>query len=332
MKSIQKILLAACTAMLFVYCSKEQPQSLVPKTADQDPSISSISVNGARLHSEAFGHPDSTMVVMIHGGPGGDYRDMLNAKALASHGYRVVFYDQRGSGLSQRFSMQSYTNLGMGALNMMYDELAGVIAEYRTKSSQKVFLLGHSWGGILASGFAGKYPDKVNGLVVAEPGGLKWEDIKEYVGESRSFSLWGETLNDASYLDQFLTGKEDQHEILDYKAAMTGSVNEITGENSTTPGSFWRAGAVVNSALFKIGEKHFPDFSAGLNNFNVPVLFIYSEKNKAYPLSWAQKISAAYNTADLFKVNGVGHGGIIKDNQAWTQQVMPKLLSYFATL
>jgi proline iminopeptidase len=69
-----------------------------------------------------------------------------------------------------------------------------------------------------------------------------------------------------------------------------------------------------------------------LNNFNIPVLFIYSEKNQAYPFSWAEKISGAYNTAELFKVNGVGHGGIIKDHSAWTQQVMPKVLSYFATL
>ena len=332
MKSIQKILLAAGTALLFVSCTKEQPESLVPRTADQDASISSISINGARFHTEAYGHPDCTMVVMIHGGPGGDYRDMLNAKDLANHGYRVVFYDQRGSGLSQRFSMNSYTGIGTGALNQMYDDLAGVIACYRTKSSQKIFLIGHSWGGILASGFAGKHPDMIQGLVVAEAGGLIWEDIKDYVKQSRSFSLWGEELNNATYLDQFLTGKEDQHEILDYKMSMKAVRNDITGEDNTTPGSFWRAGAVVNSALFKIGEKYSPDFSAGLNNFNVPVLFIYSEKNQAYPASWAEKISAAYNTKELFKVNGVGHGGIIKDAQAWSQQVMPKVLSYFASL
>ena len=214
----------------------------------------------------------------------------------------------------------------------MYEDLAGVIACYRTKSSQKIFLIGHSWGGILASGFAGKHPDMIQGLVVAEAGGLIWEDIKDYVKQSRSFSLWGEELNNATYLDQFLTGKEDQHEILDYKMSMKAVRNDITGEDNTTPGSFWRAGAVVNSALFKIGEKYSPDFSAGLNNFNVPVLFIYSEKNQAYPASWAEKISAAYNTKELFKVNGVGHGGIIKDAQAWSQQVMPKVLSYFASL
>ena len=112
------------------------------------PSLPAITVNGAMLHSEAFGPPDSTMVVCIHGGPGADYRYMLNAQDLADAGYRVVFYDQRGSGLSQRFPRKSYTDLGVGAVDLMYDELSGVIAHYRTHPDQKVFLLGHSWGAI----------------------------------------------------------------------------------------------------------------------------------------------------------------------------------------
>ena len=99
--------------------------------------LPSITVNGVMLHSEAFGHPDSTMIVCIHGGPGGDYRYMLNFKDLADYGYRVVFYDQRGSGLSQRFSKKSYTSLGLGAIDLIYNELSGVIAHYRTQPKSK---------------------------------------------------------------------------------------------------------------------------------------------------------------------------------------------------
>ena len=117
------------------------------------------------LHSEAFGHPDSTMIVCIHGGPGGDYRYLLNCKDLTDHGYRVIFYDQRGSGLSQRFPKEYYTELGSGALDLLYDELSGVIAHYRTSLNQKVFLIGHSWGAMLATAYAGKHPDAIQGLV-----------------------------------------------------------------------------------------------------------------------------------------------------------------------
>lgn len=328
------ILTAAFIGLLFISCSEEQlitePGHLVPMTVDEDPGLPSITVNGAMLHSEAYGHPDSTMIVCIHGGPGGDYRSMLNCADLADEGYRVVFYDQRGSGLSQRFPKKSYTSIGLETIDVMYDELSGVIAHYRTNPDQKVFLLGHSWGGILATGYAGKYPHAIQGLVVCEPGGLKYDDILDYVNESRSFKLWSELLNDATYLDQFMTGKEDQHEILDYKLAVLAGKNEITGDATSI--SFWRSGAVINAALIEIGEDYKPDFSEGITQFETPVLFIYSENNRAYPDSWAQRISGAYNNAELFKVAGTGHEGIVADQHAWQTLTMPQILSYFNSI
>ena len=326
----------AFTALLFAACNKErfidQPGNLVPKTVELDASLASIRVNGAMLHAEAFGHRDSTLVIVVHGGPGGDYRSLLNCRDLAEHGYRVVFYDQRGSGLSQRFSQRSYTSLGTGALDLMYDDLGGVIAHFRTSQKQKLFLIGQSWGGMLATGYAARHPGAIQGLVVCEPGGLQWNDVAKYVTKSRSHKLWGEAINDAAYIDQFLAGNEDQHEILDYKLALSAAKDDITGEDNTRPGSFWRSGAVVNTALFKVGQKYHPDFSAGIRQFEKPVLFFYSEKNKAYPDSWAHHISGAFQKVDLFKVPGVGHDGIISDKKAWTEKTLPKMLSYFKSL
>lgn len=335
-KFLRAILLFGITlTFLLLSCTKvqiDEPGNLVPKTVDQDPSLPSINVNGAMLHSEAFGHPDSTMVVCIHGGPGNDYRYLLNCKDLINHGYRVVFYDQRGSGLSQRFAKKSYTSIGLGALDAIYDELSGVIAHYRTSPGQKVYLVGHSWGGMLATAYAGRHPTRIQGLAVAEPGGLKWDDVMEYTKESRSFSLFSEVSNDATYLDQFITGKENNHEILDYKFAIMASKNDITGDDGTEPGSFWRLGAVINRSFTELGKDYEPNFDDGISNFNVSVAFFYSEKNKAYPDSWAQKISSSYNTVEFYKITGVGHGGIIKNKAAWTQQTLPMLLAYFNSL
>ncbi len=331
-----KFLMAAFAALLFISCEQEQyitePGKLVPRTVDEDPTLPSITITGAMLHAEAFGPPDSTLVICIHGGPGADYRYMLNCRELADEGYRVIFYDQRGSGLSQRFPRDSYMDLGEGAVDLMYDDLSAVISHYRKDPDQKVFLLGHSWGAILATGYAGKYPDAVQGLVVCEPGGLVFDDILDYVSESRSFKLWSEVLNDATYQDQFITGKEDQHEILDYKLGMLASKNPVTGEDNTSPGSTWRSGAVVNSALLEIGETFEPDFSEGISNFEVPVFFIYSEENRAYPDSWAEKISGVYPTVERKKIAGVGHDGIISDPNGWSNSTMPAILSYFNSL
>lgn len=324
-------------------CSKErniaEPGNLVPKTVDQNPLMPSISVNGALLHSEAFGPEDSSLIICIHGGPGGDYRYMLNCKTLATKGFRVVFYDQRGAGLSQRFPKSWYKSQGSDAINkIFYDELKGVIAHYKTSASQKIILLGQSWGAMLATGYAGKYPNEVNGLIVAEPGGLKWNDVVDYVSESRSFKLWSETLNDATYTDQFINGKEDQHEILDYKAGLLGSTNIIVGDagadlgNNAPPYVTSRTGAVINAASYELGQDTKPDFSAGINLFSKKVLFIYSSNNKAYPESWAAKIAAAYSNKEIYKALGVGHSGMFDQVNFWTTTMEPKVISYIQSL
>lgn len=344
MKNLFRIYLSLITISVFsISCNKEKyieaPGNLVPKTVDQDATLPSISINGALLHSEAFGPEDSTLIICIHGGPGGDYRYMLNCKTLATKGYRVVFYDQRGAGLSQRFPKSWYKTQGSDAINkIFYDELKGVIDYYKTSLSQKVILLGQSWGAMLATGYAGKYPTDVDGLIVAEPGGLKWDDVVDYVSESRSFKLWGETLNDATYIDQFMTGKENQHEILDYKAGLMGSTNAIVGDLGSDLGKnaplyvASRSGAVVNAASYEFGQDFKPDFSAGINNFSIKTLFIYSSNNKAYPDSWAARIAAAYPNKEIFKALGVGHSGMLDQVDFWTTTMEPEIISYIQSL
>jgi len=285
--SLVKSLLPVAAIVLLQSCEKinDEPGSLVPKTADHDASLPAVRINGALLHSEAFGDPDDPLIICLHGGPGADYRYLLNSKDLAEEGYNVVFYDQRGSGLSQRFPLSWYALQGSDALDkMFYDDLTGIIRHYKTSPGQKVILLSQSWGSMMATAYAGKYPDAIHGLILAEPGGYKWSDVKKYVAESQSFNIWGEALNDATYLDQFFSPGENNHDLLDYKWALIGSDNEVVGDKDLP---FWRSGAIMLTESFRIGNKLNPDFSQGAAGLTIPVLFFYSENNKAYTTALA---------------------------------------------
>jgi proline iminopeptidase len=311
-------------------CTKErlitEEGNLVPKTVEQDPNLPSVVVNGTMLHSETYGNPDSAMVVVLHGGPGSDYRYLLNCKELANQGYYVVFYDQRGSGLSKRHPKSAYS------IQVMLDDLTGVIAHYRTSAAQKVFLLGHSWGAMLATAYIDKYPTAIRGAILGEPGGFKWDDIEEYTTRSRDVKLTSEMMSDFLYADQFVTGRKDQHAILDYKFALLtsseGDPGHLIGNEGPLP--FWRSGAVINNALFEIGDRDKPDWTTHLQQFTTKVLFVYSERNRAYGLAHAQKVSSAYPHVELVKINGAGHD-MLSFPTGWNN-FLPYALNYLNSL
>ena len=124
-----KKLLLLLLVSTFLSCEKQDglldmdaPGNLVPKTADEDSLLPSITVNGTTLHAETFGDIQNPIIVFLHGGPGGDYRAMISefgaenasrypSKRTINNGgltrlqdeYFLVIYDQRSAGLSKRY-------------------------------------------------------------------------------------------------------------------------------------------------------------------------------------------------------------------------------------
>lgn len=327
-QKIIPLVIVTLAVTIFTGCKKDleiyESGNLVPKTVAEDPTIPAISVNGTRLHAETFGNPNDPMVVFLHGGPGGDYRNGLKAKQLADDGYYVVFYDQRGSGLSTRYDKSHYS------IQVMLDDLTAVIDHYRTSSAQKVFLFGHSWGGMLAAGYINAYPDRIDGAIFAEATGITKEMLDQYGEDSRRVEIFKEHLSDVLYMDQFLTGKATDHNVLDYKLNISSSYTYAPGNAEGIEGAspFWRNGAVVLNALAEIAEKDGYDFSSNLHLYTTKVLFIYGENNTAYGAVYAQKEADLFPDAQVSQIDDTGHEMIYFK---W-ENVYPVVLTYLNSL
>jgi proline iminopeptidase len=138
----------------------ESGQYLVPATTIDDPALPSRNIGGYRYHLEIFGIPTRPVVIALHGGPGADYRYLLPLKPL-SEDYQVVFYDQRGSGLSPRVSDDQLS------FDQFVDDLNGIV---KTLSPHgPVRLIGHGFGAMLAAAYLDRHPDSVSHAVLAEP-------------------------------------------------------------------------------------------------------------------------------------------------------------------
>ena len=151
----------------------------VAATVTDDPALPAFDLLGHRLHGESYGPENGPVVIVLHGGPGGDYRSLLPLAALAEDGYRVQFYDQRGAGLSERVPDSALTL--DGHLEEL-DALAG-----RLSPETPVTLIGHSWGAMLASAYLGYAPDKVDRAVLIEPGFLSADEADAFQARMQGF-------------------------------------------------------------------------------------------------------------------------------------------------
>ena len=141
-------------------------QYVVPATTTDDPGLPSRSVAGYRYHLEVLGLPTRPVVVVVHGGPGGDYRSLLPLRPLSEE-YQVVFYDQRGSGLSPRVPDDQLS------LDQYVEDLNAIIASISPHAP--VRLVGHSWGAMLVAAYLDRHPEQVSHAVLAEPAFLTAE-------------------------------------------------------------------------------------------------------------------------------------------------------------
>ena len=133
------------------------------KTADGNPDLPALALDDVRLHGRIAGPDAAPLVLVLHGGPGADHRSLLPLETL-SVTHRVLFFDQRGAGLSQRVKDADLT---MAAYLQDIDSLIAHHAQ-----GQGVALIGHSWGAMLAVAYLGHNPDAVQHTVLIEPGFL----------------------------------------------------------------------------------------------------------------------------------------------------------------
>jgi proline iminopeptidase len=276
----------------------------VPATVEEDPSLPAIDIAGTRLHSEAFGDPDGPVLLVLHGGPGGDYRELLPLSALADDGYRVAFWDQRGTGLSQRHDP------GEIDLDIYLEDLRLVIEHYAP--ARPVVLLCQSWGAMYATAFINEYGDyngRIRGAILTEPGAFTDEQLRGFMKRLQaSMGLAGEQLNDAFWAGQFLS-RED-HERADYRAALfalQGPPSERRDPDNPAP--FWRSGAVAGDRLLQGAEGGF-DWTTNLDAFPHKVLFLRGDLNTAATLEHQQELASAYPNAEIETIENVGHAVI----------------------
>jgi len=284
------------------------------KTIEQDRSIPHIIIKNYRFHSLAFGNKKNPIIIALHGGPGNDFRYILPLKNLADK-YYVVFYDQRGAGLSPRVPIEQIT------MESYLEDLSDIIKFYAEE--KQVILIGHSWGAMLAASYLGKYPERVSKAVLAEPGILSNEAAEvfmEKVFKTPSagflfhfYKSWLKSLHvsgpdkyaakDFFYTEALIRYTKNDNPMADYYCKSDLPIHALKD---------WRFGGHASEASRSQAKDENGNlqmnFAKGVKKFKKKVLLLSSECNKIIGTKYQKKYHLKlFYKVELKEIKNSGH-------------------------
>lgn len=136
-----------------------------------------------RIYWETSGRPDGVPVVFVHGGPGSG-TSPAQRRFFDPERYRIVLFDQRGSGQS--------TPHGELADNTTPKLIADMEALRSMLGIDRWLVFGGSWGSTLALAYAQAHPERcaglaLRGIFLCRPGEIDWflDGIRAFFPEAQ---------------------------------------------------------------------------------------------------------------------------------------------------
>jgi proline iminopeptidase len=263
-------------------------------------------------------------VLVLHGGPGYPITEPLAGLAPLAAKFQFHYYHQRGCGQSSRpfdrFNSRNFfanmteleRTLGIGA------QIADVERIRRILKQEKLILIGHSFGGLLAALYATEFPERVQALVLVAPSGVLvlpgegpnfFDQIRRRLPQSRH-----------SEYDQFLRGYMDFGRLFDKSEQQLAAANRKIGDYfllasglapspESIPGA--NGGWMVQAMFLSLGKRH--DYRPALRSATAPTLVLHGEDD-IVPQSVSRSYVDALPNAKLQilkagKTSGLGGAG-----------------------
>jgi pimeloyl-ACP methyl ester carboxylesterase len=114
-----------------------------------------IQAGDLRMHAAIEGNTSDPLVVMLHGFPEYWYAWRFQIKPMAAAGYRVVAPDMRGYNLTDKTPPYDVFTVASDIVNLIH-----------ALGKQRVVVVGHDWGGMIAWAIAMMHPEMVTRLIV----------------------------------------------------------------------------------------------------------------------------------------------------------------------
>jgi proline iminopeptidase len=306
---MRHVALLAVASVVVVGCTERKAPSTDSTAATKPdsathsllPGEAYLDVDGGRIWYRVVGTGNATPAILLHGGPGFASYYMKPLEALSSD-RKIVRYDQLGAGASGPL-----TDTTKMTIKHFVDELETLRAHL---GYDKVHLVGHSWGTILAVEYYRAHPDHVASLTLASAA----LDIPAWEKNARALLT---TISDSSQKVIKKREAEKNYEAPDYQAAMMEFYGKYVWRkpDSANLDSTFK---MVNAAIYNymqgpseftiIGTLKPYDAKPFLRQIKIPVLYTVGEFDEASP-KLVKQFADITPGAKYYVIPGAAHMG-----------------------
>jgi len=244
---------------------------------------------------------EKPVMFVLHGGPGCDhsyFRPFLHPLAAEM---QLIFVDHRGNGRSSRADESSYT------IEQMADDLEALRGHL---GLGQVWVLGQSFGGMVAQVFATRYPDSVTKLLLADttPSMQFWD-------EAQDAALEMATPGQLEAIPALFNGKIQSQRAFDEWWALCMPLYFRTKDEAVIEeieGRMIGAYEVANYMMANEIPKY--DVREWLPELSVPTLVLAGRYDWVTPLTQSQLINQLLPDSTLVIFDNSGHMPHIEEN------------------
>lgn len=272
-------------------------------------------VAGMQLVPQGKRWVERPVMFLLHGGPGSDHlRYKLHSLELQDCA-QLVFIDHRGCGRSKKTRERDYT---------LEKNIEDIEALRRYLGLDRIVLLGTSYGGVVAQGYAIRYPQHVSQLIL-----VATAPSYRFIEEAKhNLQQWG-TARQIAVCERLWNGSfTNARQVADFFAVME-PLYSVTAHTKRMP--VIKPSTVYSYEALNRGFSTFMrsfDFIAQLKRIVCPTLVLAGKRDWICPPSQAKVLAQHLPKAQLQVFNNCGHAMAIDAHKRYISAIKKFLKTY----
>lgn len=266
-------------------------------------------VNGTDLYMDIRGKGE--YVLVVHGGPGLNHSYFQPYLDGMEKDFRLVYFDQRACGQSAIPPTDSIS------IKLMVDDIEDIRKEL---GIEKLNILSHSWGGVLAAWYGITYPSHVKKLIFCDPAMFS----REYDAEAAALMRQKSTKQDS--VDRAQIMAKGDLDVPDYEKLflLTFQLSAYNRSNISAlhlnlPQNFKAANEALFTALSADPAMR-ANLYDSLHSFHFPVLIVHGASD-IIPLAAIKRLKEEIPQARIEIMNHSGHFPFVEEPEYFRKTV-----------